>query len=66
MALETQCWGMFDPETQAIQLVSEEVPEAEDLLDCAALQTFLNSGTVYAVPPDQVPAPAPLAAILRY
>jgi hypothetical protein len=66
VALGTQCWGVFDSETQDIQLVSEEAPEAEDLLDCAALHTFLNSGTVYAVPPDQVPAPAPLAAILRY
>jgi hypothetical protein len=57
---------MFDPETQDIQLMSGEAPEAEDLLDGAALHTFLNSGVVYAVPPDQVPAPAPLAAVLRY
>jgi hypothetical protein len=66
VALGVQCWGRFDPETQALQLVPEAVPEAADLLDCVALHTFLNSGTVYAVPPDQVPAPAPLAAILRY
>jgi Bacterial archaeo-eukaryotic release factor family 3 len=66
VALGVQCWGVFDPETQDIDVVPEETPEAEDLLDCAALHTFLNSGTVYAVPPDQVPAPAPLAAILRY
>jgi hypothetical protein len=66
VAVGVQCWGRFDPETQALQLMPEAVPEAEDLLDCAALHTFLNSGMVYAVPPDQVPAPAPLAAILRY
>jgi hypothetical protein len=66
VALGVQCWGVFDPETQDIHVMPEEAPEAEDLLDCAALHTFLNSGTVYAVPPDQVPAPGPLAAILRY
>jgi hypothetical protein len=66
VAVGVQCWGRFHPETQDIQLVPEAAPEAEDLLDCAALHTFLNRGTVYAVPPDQVPAPASLAAILRY
>jgi hypothetical protein len=66
VAVGVQCWGRFDPETQALEVVPEEAPEAEDLLDCAALHTLLNRGTVYAVPPDQVPAPAPLAALLRY
>ena len=31
-------------------MLSEDAPEAENILDCAALHTFLNSGTVYAVP----------------
>jgi hypothetical protein len=66
VAVGVQCWGIFDLAMQAIQVVSEDTPEAEALLDCAALYTFLNRGTVYAVPPDQVPAPAPLAALLRY
>jgi Bacterial archaeo-eukaryotic release factor family 3 len=66
VACNTQQWGTFDPQTQAIQVVQEAALAQEDLLDCAALHTFLNSGTVYAVPTDHVPAAAPLAAVLRY
>lgn len=32
----------------------------------AAIPTFLNQGTVYAVEPDKLPDDAPLAAVLRY
>jgi hypothetical protein len=66
VACNTHQWGTFDPQTQAIQVVQEAALAQEDLLDCAALHTFLNSGTVYAVPTDHVPAAAPLAAVLRY
>ena len=31
VAVGVQCWGMFEPETQAIQMLSEDAPEAEDL-----------------------------------
>jgi hypothetical protein len=34
------------------------IAEDEDLLDLAALHTLLNSGTVYAVEPEQVPGVA--------
>jgi hypothetical protein len=40
--------------------------DVEDLLDFAAVQTFLNGGTVYAVEPEKVSAETPLAAVLRY
>lgn len=66
VACNVQQWGTFDPETQDIHVASEAAPEHEDLLDCAALHTFLNSGTVYAVPADQIPDETPLAAVLRY
>ena len=55
-----------DPQIQAIKVVQDAALAQEDLLDCAALYTFLNSGMVYAVPADHVPAAAPLAAVLRY
>jgi hypothetical protein len=35
----------------------------EDLLDLAAVQTYLNGGAVYAVAHDRMPAAAPVAAI---
>jgi len=41
-------------------------PDDEDLLDFAAIQTFLHGGTVYAVEPEKVPDDAPLAAVFRY
>lgn len=66
VALDIQRWGKFDPETNAVHLHSERQPEDGDLLDFAAIQTFLNSGTVYAVPPENVPDDRNLAAIFRY
>jgi len=66
LACNMQQWGTFDPETQDIQVALEAAPEHEDLLDCAALHTFLNSGTVYAPPPDQLPDAAQLESVLRY
>lgn len=61
-------WGSFDPGTREVKR-NGGGPEggAEDLLDLAAVQTFLNGGTVYAVPPDAMPDDrGPLAAIYRY
>ena len=44
VACNVQQWGTFEPATQTIQVASEAALEHEDLLDCAALHTFLNSG----------------------
>ena len=66
VAVDVQQWGTFDPDTQAITVAAEAAPEQEDLLDCAAIHTLLNSGMVYAVTPDNVPADGPIAAVLRY
>jgi Bacterial archaeo-eukaryotic release factor family 7 len=61
-----QNWGMFNPETNSVQVHSEQQAGDEDLMDFAALHTLLNGGKVYAVAPEQVPGNAPLAAVLRY
>lgn len=66
VASGVQQWGTFEPHTQEMTLVPEPAPEYEELLDTAALQTLRNSGTVYAVAPDQMPNAVPLAAVLRY
>jgi hypothetical protein len=65
-ALGIQRWGTFNPDTGAVHLHAEQQPDDEDLLDFAAIQTFLNSGTVYAVEAENVPDDRNLAAILRY
>ena len=66
VATGVQQWGSFDPDTQEVRLQQEATPENEDLLDSAAVHTFLNSGTVYAVTPDAMPDSTPIAAVYRY
>jgi hypothetical protein len=66
VALGVQQWGRFNADTQEIQVHQEAKPDDEDLLDLAALYTFLNSGTVYAVKAGEGPDSTPLAALYRY
>ncbi|MGG6293352.1 hypothetical protein ACQ4M4_02920 [Leptolyngbya sp. AN02str] len=66
VAVGEQKWGKFDPATNELQLHADAEPGDEDLLNAAAIQTLLNSGTVYALEPGQVPDDAPVAAIFRY
>jgi len=61
-----QQWGRFDASANEVRLHVEAEPGDEDLLDLAAVQTFLNGGTVYAVGPDELPGGGPLAALLRW
>ena len=66
VALGVQQWGTFNPHTNAVQIHPDAEVGDEDLLNAAAIQTLLNGGTVYAMPPEKVPDAAPLAAIFRY
>lgn len=59
-------WGHFDPVSGELAVHEDAGPRDTDLLDLAAVQTIRHGGTVYALTPDQMPDPAPLAAILRY
>ncbi len=40
--------------------------DAEDVLNAAALETFLTGGNVYVLPPDEVPGRRLAAAVFRY
>jgi hypothetical protein len=66
VAVRLRRWGAFDPGTDEVQLHEEAGPGDEDLLDFAAVQTFLNGGTVYAIEPQKVPGEVPLAAVFHY
>jgi len=66
VAIGVQEWGSFDSNSNEVRFHHRKEPGNEDLLDFAAIQTFLNGGTVYAVTPDAVPDEPPLAALLRY
>ena len=59
-------WGTFDVEKRVIDLQDAAHPNNEDLLDLAAVQTYLNGGTVYVVKPGEVAGGGLLAAVLRY
>ncbi|WNZ43543.1 hypothetical protein Q2T42_17000 [Leptolyngbya boryana CZ1] len=66
VAVGVQKWGRFDPNANEIQIHTHAEVGDEDLLDAAAIQTLINGGIVYAVEPDVMPAPAPIAAVFRY
>jgi hypothetical protein len=56
-------WGHFDPATDEMQLVQTDEPGAIELLDFAAAQTLLNSGTEYALQPEVMPRDSTIAAL---
>jgi Bacterial archaeo-eukaryotic release factor family 7 len=66
VAVGSQQWGRYDPSVNKPRLHAQAEPGDEDLLDLAAVQTFLNGGPVYALAPDEVPGGEPLAALLRW
>ncbi|NJL85543.1 MAG: hypothetical protein HC886_05530 [Leptolyngbyaceae cyanobacterium SM1_1_3] len=61
-----QQWGAFEPQSNQVTLVAERSPETTDLLDLAAVRTFLQGGEVYLMAAEEMPADSPLAAVLRY
>ncbi|EEG76236.1 baeRF3 domain-containing protein [Dethiobacter alkaliphilus] len=66
VALGKKEWGRFDPEKNEIELAEEPANGSRELLDFAAVQTFMKNGTVYAVDPAEMPDSEPVAAVLRY
>lgn len=59
-------WGRFDPDTAQVTHLSEPEHGADDLIDLAAVHTFLNGGRIYAVDPEEIPGEGEVAAIFRY
>jgi hypothetical protein len=66
VAIGIQKWGLFDSDTDLIELHDKPMPDDEDLLDFAAIQTLLNRGTVYALTQEKMPENLPIAAVFRY
>ncbi len=63
---DLQHWGNFDPESHSIQLANNSSKENFDLLDFAAIHTFLQGGMVYLMPTEKMPHGNSIAAIFRY
>jgi Bacterial archaeo-eukaryotic release factor family 3 len=66
VALDSRQWGTFDPGTAEVSLHEEAASGDGDLLDCAAVQTLLNGGNVYALDHEEMPDGAIMASVLRY
>jgi hypothetical protein len=64
--LETQVWGVFDPETRRIEFHEEARPGSRDLVDAAVAQTILNGGKVFTVTEADLPDGSAASAILRW
>lgn len=64
--LGLQIWGTIKQNDNGIQFHQKAEPGDEDLLDSAAIQTFLHRGTVYVVASDEMPDKTPVAAVFRY
>lgn len=68
VAVDSTVWGTFDAETGAVELCPDHDSGDGSILltDFAAMQTLENSGTVYALPRDEMPDGAVAVAVMRY
>jgi hypothetical protein len=65
-----RAWGTWDGEARSVTLQPEQsgpTNGSEDLLDLAAVETYLHGGKVFAVEPQELPEPGQtVAAVFRY
>ncbi|MCX5845068.1 MAG: hypothetical protein NTW12_01710 [Deltaproteobacteria bacterium] len=61
-----QPWGVFDPESNEVQLHRTMKSDSEGLLDFSAIQTFLNGGSVFSIAREKMPDDTSVAAVFRY
>jgi len=66
IAIDQEQWGTFHPATNTLHVHRVARYHDDDLLDIAATQTLLHSGSVYAVGQAQVPGGGMVAAVFRY
>ena len=59
-------WGQLKNQFGEVDFHDQPQPGDCDLLDMAAVQTFLQGGTVYVLNDDQMPTEGPAAAVYRY
>lgn len=66
MPVDIQVWGQADLGTGEVTVHPDHESGDEDLLDLAAVQTFINQGEVFVFQQAEMPVSALVAAILRY
>jgi hypothetical protein len=66
IAAGSRNWGTFNRESATVELHRKPEADDEDLLEIAAIQTYLNGGSVFILPPEKMPEPKDLVAVFRY
>jgi hypothetical protein len=59
-------WGRFNPQTQQVTIHKKKVPQDEDLLDLAVVQTLMHKGTAFSMHLKSMPNHVSAAAVFRY
>ncbi|MFP4364092.1 MAG: hypothetical protein ACLFR1_09505 [Spirochaetia bacterium] len=59
-------WGDYNEAENSTTYYDKQRPGAFDLLDSAARFSYLNGGSVYVLPKEQMPKKEPIAAVYRY
>ncbi|MFD0797335.1 hypothetical protein ACFQZJ_07680 [Maribacter chungangensis] len=60
-------WGVYNPEKRHVRVDELPLPSSVSLLNMAAMETFLNGGTVYLLEKDEMPDPySKINALYRY
>ncbi len=66
VAVDRECWGRWDDGTRSIVSHERPLPGDDDLLDRAAVESWLRGGAVHAVPAAEIPGGGMAIAGLRY
>jgi hypothetical protein len=66
VAVGTQIWGKANGSPSTLEVHAAHQPGDQDLLNLAAIQTYLTGGTIFALPAEETPDRAPVAAVFRY
>lgn len=59
-------WGRFDPETNTVEVHESQQSGDGDLLNYAALQSYLSGADVHVLRPENMPGGRSVAAIFRF
>lgn len=64
--VEEHRWGRFDPDANTVEIHESQQPGDGDLLNYAAVQSYLNGGSVHALRSANMPEGRGIAATFRY
>ncbi len=63
---DAQLWGTYNRDEDTVVVDGIPNDSNEELLDLAAVHTFVNNGSVFVLGKDKMPCDKPAAAVFRY